>query len=301
MSDDTQLYPSHGDSPIFGDIPEEKRREIEALAEDITAPPRTLLVKQDEPGDKFFIIHSGRVRVYKILEDGSEMDLSVMKSGESFGEMALLTGENRSANVETLEETHLTVLAKEQFDRVLHDHPDISLQIVKQLSTWLKKDEQKLAEEAEQKGPSLSWLDFVFIGFVSLFCGIVFNQVNPNGIRLFPEMLENGSAFMITPEAVHEKYKSETILILDARPETFFNEEHIEGALNFPDALFDIMYLIHMEKLDVADRIVVYGRTISRRYDEKLTRRLDVYGYKNVNLLSGGLVAWKKQGYSTAP
>ena len=48
--------------------------------------------------------------------DGFETELSVLGHGESFGEMALVTGEARSANVEAMEETHLMVLSKEQFE-----------------------------------------------------------------------------------------------------------------------------------------------------------------------------------------
>ena len=301
MSEKKYKSRSHSQSSIFGDISEEKMQEIVRIAEKRIVPAGTLLFKQDEAGDRFYLIRRGRVRVYKTLEDGSQMELSVMTSGESFGEMALLTGEPRSANVETVEETHLTVLTKEQFDRVVHDYPGISLRFVRQISSWLKKDEMRLEEEAKQRGPSLSWVDFLVIAIISLFCGIVFNQVNPNGLKLFPKRLSDRASFMIDPGAVQTKFKDETLLFLDARPDAFFKEEHIEDAVNLPYSTFEVMYLVHKDKIDAADRIVVYGRTISSLYDEKVAERLDSYWYKNVSILSGGLNAWKEKGYPTAP
>jgi CRP-like cAMP-binding protein len=267
MNEDGHKPEAHSDRRMLGDIPEDKRQEIISLAEDRIVPARTLLVRQGEPGDSFYMIHRGRVRVYKTLKNGSELELSFMAPGESFGEMALLTGEPRSANVKTLEETHLTVLSKEQFDDVIHDYPDISLKIVRKLSTWLKKDEKRLEEEVKQRGPSISWLDFAVIAVISLLCGIIFNQTNPNGIKLFPKGLADKASFMMTPETVRQKITDEKVLLLDARPETFFNEEHIKDAVNLPYAKFEIVYLLNEAKIDEADRIVVYGRTISSHYD----------------------------------
>lgn len=286
--------------PVFEEFSEEKIREIVRMAKKRTVSAGTLLFKQDEPGDSFYIINSGKVRVYKKDESGTELELSVMGPGESFGEMALLTGEPRSANVETLEETQLTVFGKEQFEKVLRDNPDLSIHFVKQLSTWLRKDEKKLEEEARQRGPSLSWLDFVVILVIGLLCGIVFNTANPNGIDLFPKGFSDTASFLVEPETVMNEFQGDVIFI-DARPATFFNERHIKGAVNLPYALFDIMYMVLESQIDEAAHIIIYGRTISSRYDENVTHKLNLYGYQNVHILSGGLNAWRKKGYPTEP
>ena len=284
----------------MSNIPDKTIQEIVRLAEKHTVPAGTLLFRQDEPGDRFYLIHSGKVRVYRVYDNGTESDLSVMGPGESFGEMALMTGEPRSANVETIEETQLTVLAKDQFDKVLRDNPELSIQIVKQLSAWIRRDEEKLEEEALHRAPSLSWMDFALILLVCLVCGIVFNRANPNGIPLFPEGFQEKAAFMVEPDRVRNEFK-EGVLFIDARPAVFYNEKHIKDAVNLPQALFDIMYMVLAPQIDEADHIVVYGSTISRRYDEHVTQKLDMYGYKNIHLLSGGVRAWEAKGYPTVP
>ena len=151
----------------------------------------------------------------------------------------------------------------------------------------------------KQRGPSISWMDFLVIAVISLFCGIVFNQANPNGIKLFPNGLTNVASFITDPEAIQSKFKDEKVLFIDARPEAFFKKEHIRDAINLPYASFEVMYMVCKSQIDAADRIVVYGRTISSLYDEKLVQRLDSYGYKNISILTGGLKAWKKKGYPT--
>ena len=286
---------------IFGDIPEEKMLEIAEIAQKRVVPAGALLFAQGQPGDSFYIIKSGRVRIFRTAEDGTEIELSVLNSGESFGEMALLTDQRRSAHAQALEKTHLIVLARDQFDQVLKDYPDISIQFIRQLAGWLRKDEVWLEQEVRQRGPSLAWLDFAVIIVISLLCGIIFNQTNPNGIKLFEKGLPNRAAFILEPEAIQKQFKGKNVLYVDARPSSFFDERHIQGAVNIPYALFEIMYMMHTDRIDAADHIVVYGRTISSLYDEKVTQRLNLYGYKNVNILSGGLTQWVKKGYPAKP
>jgi 3-mercaptopyruvate sulfurtransferase SseA len=64
-----------------------------------------------------------------------------------------------------------------------------------------------------------------------------------------------------------------------------------------PVAIFDIMYMMVLSQEQKQREIIVYGRTISKRYDEKLANKLAVRGHKNVKVLDGGLSAWKDKGY----
>ena len=168
-------------TPVFRDMPEDVVGEIAKVVEAKVIPGGTTLFRKGEPGDSFWMIDTGKVRVFRRDEEGVELTLSELGAGDSFGEMALLTGEPRSANVETVEESQVMVLAKDQFDRVLKSHPDVSLTFIKQLSNWLKKDEQALVMEAKRLStpPRMSWFDFVLLFGVSMLFALVFNQNNP--------------------------------------------------------------------------------------------------------------------------
>jgi CRP/FNR family transcriptional regulator, cyclic AMP receptor protein len=106
-------------SPIFTDLPREKLAEVYKVVQKDVLPAHQVIFRQGDPGDRFYVITSGSVRIFRKSEDGIETDLSRLGPGDSFGEMALLTQKPRSANAQTLEETQLLVLAKDQFDRVL--------------------------------------------------------------------------------------------------------------------------------------------------------------------------------------
>ena len=136
-------------SPIFADIPQETLYELEQMIEDRVVPPHTIIFRQGDPCDSYYIINAGKVRVFRKGREGMETDLAHLGPGDSFGEIALLTGEHRSACVETVEETHLTVVPQDQFDRILGNHPQVALTFVKQLARWLLRDDQRLEMEGE--------------------------------------------------------------------------------------------------------------------------------------------------------
>jgi rhodanese-related sulfurtransferase len=287
------------ESKVFGELPQEKWDDLTRAVEHRVVAPGTIIVRQEDPGDSFYLIRSGKVRVYRRDNDGLETNLSVLGAGESFGEMALLTGQARSANVEAIEETHLMVLSKEQFERVLKDFPDISLTFVKQMSEWLLKAEKVIEKEARQQylAPRVSWFDFVLIIGVSVVLALVFNQSNPNGIPLLPKFPERKAIPVISAASAMEEMKKGDTLLVDAGPEGFYQKKHIQGAINVPLSLFDILYEVTFGGEEKAKKVIVYGGTFSKFYDWELAEKLLLKGRKDVKVLEGGAAAWERAGY----
>lgn len=290
------------------DLPEEKLADITRAMEEKVYSAHTMICMQGDPGDSFYLIMSGRVRVFHIDEDGLETELDELGPGESFGEMALITGEKRSACVETLEESRLGVLSKNEFDTIVQDNPQMALGFIKQMSAWLRRDEIKLQEEAKRqfKPPPLSWVDFVVIIFVSLLCSMIFNLLNPNRLTPWPPLwFDEPMRKVEVLDAVTVMSKVKPIFV-DAQPANFYEKERIKGAINVPFATFDIVYLMELAEEPKMRGIIVYGRTTNRIfrdniYDEQVARKLILRGHKNVAVLEGGLSAWKERGLPVEP
>jgi rhodanese-related sulfurtransferase len=213
--------------------------------------------------------------------------------------MALLTGEPMSADVEVLEDTHLMILSKDKFDRILRDFPDISKTFVKEMKRWLLRDDERLEMEAGKayKASRTSWVDFFLIIAISIVLAVIFNSTNPNGIPLFPEFPGKSSVAAVSPSAAMEEIQQGETLILDAMPANFYQQRHIAGAVNIPLGIFDIVYLMTFPDEDNEKKILVYGGTISEPYDLEVANRLLLRGYKNVRILEGGLSAWETGGF----
>ena len=290
------------DHPVLKKLPPGIQREIMLAAEHRQVPAGRMVFEQGDPGDSFFMITSGRVRIFRQNAEGMETDLAVLGPGDSFGEMALLTGAARSANVEAVEDLSLTVLAKTDFDLILRNYPEVSLTLILQMASWLIKNDQMLEmEKSRQYQPArLSVLDFVLIIGLSLLCALVFNSSNPNGVALFPMVSLHDDISYIEPAAAVQRHAASSAVFVDARPTNFFDQIHIEGAINIPLSVFDIMYMMTLQADDKNRPVIVYGRTISRRYDVDVANKLYLRGHKQVMVLDSGFGTWEKRGYPVA-
>lgn len=98
----------------------------------------TVIFNIDDPGDCMYIIKSGEIRVVAGVGNSGEV-LAYLGRGNYFGEMALLTGEPRSASVVTAMDSEIFVLTKQDFDDLLERHPSIALALSHVLSQRLRK------------------------------------------------------------------------------------------------------------------------------------------------------------------
>jgi CRP-like cAMP-binding protein/rhodanese-related sulfurtransferase len=288
---------------FFDYLPKDKLAEIVKMIPTIVFPPDSIVFRQGEPGDSFYIIRSGKIRAFRSDEHGVETELGVLGPGDGFGELSLLTGNPRTASAKTLEETVVSVLPKKQFDQILKDYPSVALCFVQNITKMMLQDWGKLEEETKEQyqAPRITWLDFVLIFGVTIICALLFNFANPQGVRLTQKSWSEDPIAAITPTAASQKYNKGEVLFIDARPSSFYDQEHIKGALSLPSDLFDIAYLMELEQINRSQEIVVYGRTISSLYDEQVADKLRLRGHTNVSILAGDLSAWRKKGYPTEP
>jgi rhodanese-related sulfurtransferase len=291
------------DHPILKKLPEEIRNEIARRSEYKTVSAGSMVCNQGDPGDSFFMIRSGTVRIYRKTEDNIETELALLGAGDSFGEMALLTGAPRAANVVVVEDTELTSLSKDHFDRILKKYPLVALTLIKQMASWVTNNDHIIEREhsRQYKPPRLSVFDFFIIIILSSLCAFIFNQSNPGGIKLFPKITLNEKILMVLPSVAVKELEKETARFVDAMPPSFYDQEHIAGAINLPLSMFDIMYMMGLSDEDKSQKIIIYGKTISRLYDVQLANKLFLRGHKNIQVLEGGLPFWKKKGYPIAP
>ncbi len=104
-----------------------------------------LVILAEDQGDSFFIIQSGKVKVSVTGADGREIILSLLGPGEFFGELSLLDGHPRSADVTTVDGTVLLVIRRRDFLRVIDEHPVIPTHLMVTLASRLRKSDRQVA------------------------------------------------------------------------------------------------------------------------------------------------------------
>lgn len=114
-------------------------------------PRGQVIVYQNDPGDTFYIVVSGRMKVTLLNENGREIVLSTLGEGDFFGELALLDNEPRSASVIAVEESVLFILVRKQFFQLIETHPPVLRKVLKEMCARLR--------HADEKIESLAFLD----------------------------------------------------------------------------------------------------------------------------------------------
>ncbi|HOB68261.1 MAG TPA: ATPase, T2SS/T4P/T4SS family [Syntrophorhabdaceae bacterium] len=117
---------------LFKSLSPEELQKLESRLKERVYPPNTAIVREGAPGDAMFIIKDGKVDVKKREQStGIDMTIASLGGGACFGEMALLTGNPRSATVMATMATSVFVLEKKDFEALLRENPTISMSLNK--------------------------------------------------------------------------------------------------------------------------------------------------------------------------
>jgi DNA-binding NtrC family response regulator/polyferredoxin len=135
---------------LFQSLSTEQVRQITRVAEDRIISKNTILFSQGDPGETYWLIISGEVRVYRHTDEGNEVELARLQTEDGFGEMSLLTGEPRAASIETVRATRFLVIKKNDFDQVVSASPELTVSFAKILANRLSKGNVNL-EKASTK------------------------------------------------------------------------------------------------------------------------------------------------------
>jgi len=142
-----------GKATLFGEL---EPAELEVLAR--TAEAREfdrdeVIFAAHEPADGLYVLVTGRVKVCVSSAGGKELILATLGPGQFFGEMALLDDATRSASVIAQLPTTAYRIRRDDFDRLLEQHPGIARKLLRELSLRLRR--------ANAQMESLATLDVV--------------------------------------------------------------------------------------------------------------------------------------------
>lgn len=108
--------------PLFATMSEELRREVVAASEVIRLPAGTFLFREGDAGDTLYALWSGRLEV--VAADGTQID--VLRRGAAVGELALLTGDTRTASVRAVRDSEVVAIGRGPFQSLLREDADFT-------------------------------------------------------------------------------------------------------------------------------------------------------------------------------
>ncbi len=124
---------------ICGPLDTEMLKVIEAEIEWIHLAHGKALFHQGDPGDSFFLLISGRLHV--LVRDKREhlQMITEIRRGEIVGEMAVFTGENRTASVYAARHSEVVKFSRLAFEQIIRRYPEVMMHIMQVMITRLQK------------------------------------------------------------------------------------------------------------------------------------------------------------------
>ena len=132
--------------PIFYRLDDDSLENISQIVSTRVYNKGEVILLEEDTGNNLYLIKSGRVKVTRINSDGDEVILTMLGEGEFFGEMAIFGGVTRSANVSALEKSEVLILTRQDFLSLLKKHPDISIYLLEEMASRLRKSDQLIKD-----------------------------------------------------------------------------------------------------------------------------------------------------------
>lgn len=108
------------------------------------------VIRAGAEGDSMFVMHNGRVQV-QVTEGGQSRAVALLNEGDFFGEMALFTGEPRTAHVVALEETEVLEIGHAAMKHLFDTNPDL----VESLSHIIAERRQGLVDRGDDEAATV--------------------------------------------------------------------------------------------------------------------------------------------------
>jgi len=135
---------------IFEPLSEEEIKRLNGQLSDIHLEPGQIFYTPQDLSERLFVLWKGRVRIYKTT-DGREFTLASVDEGTVFGEMALTAQRLQEAYAQAIEPSEVSVMHKQDLERLVLEKPEVGLKITHLLSERLRRYETRL-EDITLKG-----------------------------------------------------------------------------------------------------------------------------------------------------
>ena len=97
-----------------------------------------------DPADSIYLLQEGRMKITALSEEGHEVLHEIIGPGEIFGDTSTILGIPRTTSAQALETSLLCEIRQKDFESLLREYPEMSLQLLKSVGLRLKKAEAQL-------------------------------------------------------------------------------------------------------------------------------------------------------------
>lgn len=124
--------------PLFEGLPDNHIEELTDIVVDQTLRRGQSIFSDGDEATGFYVVASGKVKIYKSSPDGKEQILHIFGPSEAFGEVPMFAGDHFPANADTLEQTRLFFFPRDDFIGLIQREPMLAMNMLAALSRRLR-------------------------------------------------------------------------------------------------------------------------------------------------------------------
>ncbi len=131
-------------TPLFGTVSAEKLMELAEITQRVSYKKGTLISREGELSDHLYVVASGSLKIVKV-KNGVKTILSIVRKGETYGEIGLFNQAPRSASAVAHEDCDLWVIQRSALKKILLDMPEIAYNLLEVFSEKLRRSGEEVA------------------------------------------------------------------------------------------------------------------------------------------------------------
>ena len=139
---------------LFRGLPTTTIEQIAALAARRTYKSGAVVFVQGDPGDALYGVAAGSVKISTSSAGGKEVSLNVMEPGDTFGEIALLDGQPRTASATALAATELVIVQRQQFVALMQRETRLAVHLIELLCKRVRWTSEQVEDTSFLPAPA---------------------------------------------------------------------------------------------------------------------------------------------------
>lgn len=183
--------------PIFKHLDNEQLDEIMAATRSVSFKKGETIYREGDKADSLYIVHKGKVRIYRLTESGKEQLVRLLNPGDFTGETALFTDSIHGSYAEATTETKVCVIQRTVLQGFLLKFPSISLKILEEFSNRLNISETQTTRFSSETVETR----------IALFLTEQMDQENDSNLVHLPMSKKDLASYLgTTPETISRKF-----------------------------------------------------------------------------------------------
>jgi len=130
--------------PVFASLSAQDQQRVEELARPTHLKAGETAYRADDDLSQLMVLHTGRLKIFRLSADGSEQLIRVLGPGDFTGETSVFTGQRPDDYASALDECQLCVFRHDDLEGLIRRHPEIGLRMLARVSARLSDTEHRL-------------------------------------------------------------------------------------------------------------------------------------------------------------